>query len=293
MNRNTNTLSHNDIFVVSDLHIGDRTSKDRFVRSGKDRQFMRFLDYVQNQEGQLIVAGDLFELWRFTLEQIMHQWHDLLDRLHQLNTIFIPGNHDAMVAHACTDNQHPFFDCVHTPFTTQFGNRRFHFMHGHEVDPLQSHYLQKWGHNLGICAGVFDLKDALMEWTNFAMSDTLYDLAEYVLKFWHWLTQNQNHAIHNDLCLPKADSENSSIRVQKMLSRFLYHREAILYDVAVVGHTHKPGQFGQWYYNSGSWTRPVNNFLRIRPDGHAAVFDWGNDGCRPNNTLIWDHPSCR
>jgi UDP-2,3-diacylglucosamine pyrophosphatase LpxH len=284
--KQSTNIRQKDVFVVSDLHIGDRTSKDRFVRSGKDRDFMRFLEYVQNQEGQLVIAGDLFELWRFSLEQITHQWHDLLDLLHRMNSIFIPGNHDAVVANAHSGDLHPFFECVRPPFTTLLGNKRFRFMHGHEVDPLQPHYLQKWGHNLGLFSGLFDLKDTLLEWTNYALSDALYDLAETVLRFWHWLTQNKSHTIHNDLSLSNTYSENSSIRVQKMLSRFLYHKEETLYDVAIMGHTHKPGQFGQWYYNCGSWTRPVNNFLRIRPNGHTAVFDWGSNGCRPNDTLI-------
>ena len=88
MKQNTNIISEQDVFGASHLHIRDRTGKDRFVRSGKDSDFMRFLEYVQNQEGQLIIAGDLFELWRFSLDQITHQWRDLLDLLHRMNSIF-------------------------------------------------------------------------------------------------------------------------------------------------------------------------------------------------------------
>ena len=40
------------------------------------------------------------------------------------------------------------------------------------------------------------------------------------------------------------------------------------------GHTHRPGEFGSWYFNSGSWTGLSNNFIRISPCGQVQVFDW-------------------
>jgi uncharacterized membrane protein HdeD (DUF308 family) len=46
------------------------------------------------------------------------------------------------------------------------------------------------------------------------------------------------------------------------------------YDVAVLGHTHKPGRIGDWYYNSGTWIGPRNAFLRISPDGDVRYFEW-------------------
>ena len=278
----TETLGQNNLFVISDLHLGDRTNKDRFIKTGKERLFMQFLEYVQKQEGQLIITGDLFELWRFSLEHVTDQWHKLLDILYQMNTIFIPGNHDAVVAAPHTHCMHPFFACVHEPFTAQLANKRFRFMHGHEIDPLQPNCLQKFGQNLGIYSFLFDIKDALLDLTNFAMSDVLYDIAENLLKLWYFISRNSKHIIKNEI----EHIKNSSIRVQKMLTRLLQHREEILYDIAVAGHTHKPGQFGHWYYNSGSWTRPVNNFLKIWPDGHTAVFDWDSSGHHPNNTII-------
>jgi uncharacterized membrane protein HdeD (DUF308 family) len=46
------------------------------------------------------------------------------------------------------------------------------------------------------------------------------------------------------------------------------------YDVTVLGHTHKAGRIGGWYFNSGSWTGPRNTFLRISPDGHVRYLEW-------------------
>jgi uncharacterized membrane protein HdeD (DUF308 family) len=50
--------------------------------------------------------------------------------------------------------------------------------------------------------------------------------------------------------------------------------EARRYDVAVLGHTHKPGRLGDWYFNSGSWTGPRNPFLRISSEGHVRYLEW-------------------
>ena len=285
--------ARNDIFVISDLHLGDRSAKDRFVLAGKETLLNGFLDHVQREEGQLIVGGDLFELWRYPLEQVTHQWEDLLQRFQEMGALFIPGNHDATVADSKARKLHPFYESVTEPFTTLVGERRVRFMHGHELDPFQSHCVQDWGKRMGICSCLFDLKDGLLDLTNYAMSDVLYDLGEHILRIWHQLTGNDRHAIHRDLCLSPEHAASTSIRIRKMLSRFLIHREISRYDLAVAGHTHKPGQFGGWYYNSGSWTRPANNFLKIWPDGHAQVFDWTPHGERANDTLIWDHLNCQ
>jgi UDP-2,3-diacylglucosamine pyrophosphatase LpxH len=287
-------VNTNSLFVISDLHIGDGSTRDRFVRCGKEAQLWRFLEHVGSENGRLLIVGDLFELWRYTVEQVTERWHCLLDLLLQMNAAYIPGNHDAAVANLLRETHHPFFGNVQAPFTAPVGDRRFRFMHGHEVDPFMPAYLQRWGHKLGSCAALFEIKDSLLSLTNYTLSDVLYDLGEQLLRVLHWMTGNAQHAIHEDLLEPVPSVSNAlkgSIRVQKMLSRFLYHREDVSYDVAVVGHTHKPGRFGQWYFNAGSWTRPTNNFLKIAPDGHVEVFDWCQQGQRCNPTLILDHPA--
>ena len=96
------------IFVISDLHLGDRSAKDRFVIAGKETLLNGFLDHVQREEGRLIIGGDLFELWRYTLDQVTHQWQDLLQRFQKMGALFIPGNHDATVADSQAGQLHPF-----------------------------------------------------------------------------------------------------------------------------------------------------------------------------------------
>jgi uncharacterized membrane protein HdeD (DUF308 family) len=44
--------------------------------------------------------------------------------------------------------------------------------------------------------------------------------------------------------------------------------------VTVLGHTHKPGRIGGWYFNSGTWIGSRNAYLRISPDGAVRYHEW-------------------
>ena len=58
------------------------------------------------------------------------------------------------------------------------------------------------------------------------------------------------------------------------------------FDVLIVGHTHKAGQRGKWYYNSGCWASKKNSFVRISGNGKVEVFDWVNGKEDPNTTEL-------
>ncbi|MEC7947816.1 MAG: hypothetical protein VX265_09635, partial [Myxococcota bacterium] len=44
------------IYVISDLHLGDGTRSDAFL--GKDRELMRLLARVREEDAHLVIAGD-------------------------------------------------------------------------------------------------------------------------------------------------------------------------------------------------------------------------------------------
>ena len=52
-----------------------------------------------------------------------------------------------------------------------------------------------------------------------------------------------------------------------------YRKEAGA-DVVVYGHTHEPGHIGDYHFNSGSWARTNDTFVRIEEDGRTAVWEW-------------------
>ena len=276
-------MADKDIFVISDLHIGDHSSRDWFSRSGKDQLLWRFLGYVADQGGRLVIAGDLFELWRFSIDRIQEQWEGLLDRLLAMQAVYIPGNHDADVAALAGQACHPFLGTVQGPFVEFIGDRRFWFMHGHEVDPFDSEWIRGIGRGIGSVSALFDLKHLFCRWTDHRISDVLYGLCEQILHAWSWMA---GRPVQGDTLLPEHEVSKRPIRTQRMLARFDQHRQASVYDVAVAGHTHKAGSLDAWYFNSGCWTKPANNFLRIRPDGYTEVCDWDLAGARLNPTRM-------
>jgi predicted phosphodiesterase len=68
------------------------------------------------------------------------------------------------------------------------------------------------------------------------------------------------------------------IRTQHMIARYYGDRLDGLYDVAIVGHTHHAAAFGDWFFNSGSWTGRTNDFLTISPNGQVDLLDWTHNG---------------
>ncbi len=87
------------IFVISDLHMGDGGPRDSFAVGDRERQLALFLDYVANQQGELMVLGDLFEFWQMNLSAIILRHRPLLDRLAGMQATYVLGNHDGDLEH--------------------------------------------------------------------------------------------------------------------------------------------------------------------------------------------------
>ncbi|MFC1764669.1 hypothetical protein ACFL6U_21695 [Planctomycetota bacterium] len=283
-------ISSKPIFVVSDLHIGNGSSLDQFQRAGAEPLFLQFLDYVSNQEGRLIIAGDLLELWRFPVTEVVDYRFRLLDRLSQVNPVYIPGNHDAGIAHTHQSRLHPLFQHIQSPFTAVIGDRRFRFMHGHEQDPFIKNRLYR--RTLpGCLSSAFSLKDKMCRRTGDTIPDLVLEGSEYLLSLYHGLRRDPRHRIHPALRRNRKQYQRRSgysVRTQKMLSRYHHDKDNSSYDVAVVGHSHRVGQYNNWYFNSGCWIGATHSFLKIWPDGHVEVFDWDQRIPRSNKTRVWN-----
>jgi len=80
---------------ISDLHIGDGSRTDDFHR---DKEFLTFLDFVEKEALELVVVGDLFELWQAELDKILFRHTDVVNRLlslrKKLKVTYVIGNHD-------------------------------------------------------------------------------------------------------------------------------------------------------------------------------------------------------
>jgi predicted phosphodiesterase len=208
-----------------------------------------------------------------------------------METIYVPGNHDEAVVRWIDNDRppHAFFERTCRAFTCRVGPRRFKFMHGHEVDPLITSKVQSLGRMIGAVAYLFEFRQGTCCLSNERVTDMLLETGEQVLRLWDRITKGMNRAARDCCDLVPGEPVRTlgrRIRTQRMLTRYYADRAEGLYDVAIVGHTHKAGAFGQWYFNCGSWTGRTNNFLRISPNGEVAVFDWNGRGPEPNQTVV-------
>lgn len=239
----------------------------------------------------MLIAGDLLELWYCRLESILNVHTDLFDRLAEMDCTYILGNHDEELT-ALPDNKnfvHPFFDKISLPVMCTLGGRKFKFMHGHEVDPFIRKRSKTLCRVFGPVVDLLHSKSDSAALTYDICSDLALELGEAALAVWKWLSELTKRA--TDDCLSVLPNEELAFlkrhsRTKKMLRRYREDLHEGLYDIAVVGHTHKAGRFSNWYFNSGSWTAHRSNFLQITPDGNVNLFDWHTFGPKFNNTCI-------
>lgn len=80
---------------ISDLHLGDGSRTDDFHR---DREFLEFLEFVEGQAHELIILGDLFELWQADLDRVMFRHSEIINKLlslrNKIKLTYVIGNHD-------------------------------------------------------------------------------------------------------------------------------------------------------------------------------------------------------
>jgi UDP-2,3-diacylglucosamine pyrophosphatase LpxH len=269
-----------DIFVISDLHMGDGGPRDNFAVGDKEEQLKLFLEFVKKESGELIIIGDLFEFWQASLGKVLVKRGDLIDRLADMGAIFVVGNHDCdLEALIGTDILcHRFFEKMSRRFVRTIGDKKFMFMHGHEVDAYNKGDTPGWGRMAAIFAGIcedinrsplLDTGETVENWLRkiFRPVEKLFKrIIRLFIQVWNFIRMRFIIGRNTPALNPRL--------AKKMLH--LYKEDKIKegYDVAVVGHTHKVGKFEDWYFNSGCWVEDVNNFVRISQAGKVEIFDW-------------------
>lgn len=269
-----------DIFVISDLHLGDGGARDNFETGGRTRRLHQFLDHVGAEGGELVILGDLFELWQMNTSRIFTYRMPLLDHFARLPLVFVPGNHDVDLLHFIDTGllDHPFFASMRRPFDRQLGGRRFHFFHGHETDPFNNSEDPGFGQMLSIFAGLFeDQNGSPLLASGETLEAVLEQFGESMLALWTAASIGVSARVKIEgdpeprHALTPAQNPD---RLTEHLESIRAAREREGWDVAVVGHTHKSGRMGDWYHNSGTWTGARNSFLRIDAEGHVRYLEW-------------------
>ncbi|AQT70125.1 UDP-2,3-diacylglucosamine hydrolase [Anaerohalosphaera lusitana] len=275
-----------DIFVISDLHMGDGGPRDNLATEGKESQIDRFLDHVAAEDGELIILGDLFDFWQAHVGNVLALRKNYLDRFAEMGATYVTGNHDAdLEALIGTDFlKHPFFERMVGPFERTIGGRKFKFIHGHEVEPFSSYDTPGWGRIFAILVGIMEDKKGspllsaggLGERSMLGLSRVFMGLWNlFVNSFEKTKKRKKTHPHHvEDELTPAQRPEHT----KKIVSLFRKHLEENGYDAIIAGHTHRVGSLGDWYFNSGCWVGMRENFLKISPEGEVVVYDWTDDG---------------
>lgn len=80
---------------ISDLHLGDGSKTDDFHR---DDELLHFFEFVRQEAEELIIVGDLFELWKSRLDKTLFKHSKtvkgLLTLREKIKIHYVVGNHD-------------------------------------------------------------------------------------------------------------------------------------------------------------------------------------------------------
>lgn len=279
------------IYVISDLHIGNGSAKDNLAKNDHYLLLMRLLDRVERDGGELVICGDLFELWRYRLEDVLDRWPAVINRLAAMEMVYIPGNHDPLqeTRYEAARSWHPLFGKLSAPFIRTLGGRRFKFMHGHEIDPIIAGSFIRWAPMLRLLTGAFELRSESCLMTSDRVTDFLLEAGEKTLRLWETLTRRVDQALHESL-FPLSEEGLTRLvrplRTRNMLTRFYRQQKEGLYDITITGHTHHAGRFDRWYYNCGCWTRATVSYLYISSEGEVSVRNWMRSGEQENKNIV-------
>lgn len=104
---------------ISDIHMGDGSGSDDFHR---DAELIKFLEWTDCRVSEIVIVGDLYELWQARLEKIFWAHAGVVDALAKRSNkiTYLYGNHDAL----------PF--CRLT--SEVYAKDSIKAMHGHQFD---------------------------------------------------------------------------------------------------------------------------------------------------------------
>jgi UDP-2,3-diacylglucosamine pyrophosphatase LpxH len=117
---------------ISDLHLGDKGKADDFRRN--EHALMEFLNTLD--DGQLVLVGDVFDLWENSLDDIIRAYGGLIDLLFRKACAYVAGNHDmAMMHYGSWHKRQPVEKLIINGTLV---------MHGHQFDEMNA-----TGHSVG------------------------------------------------------------------------------------------------------------------------------------------------
>ena len=251
------------LFAISDLHLCDKGSRDNFAVRGEDR-LLRFLDYVDHEQGTLLVLGDLFDVWQCNFSASVMAYQKLLRALAcvgPLGARWVVGNHDGLLVKFLGTGIQLVNACLPTmsgPFEVTVGGRRYAFAHGHEFDNTCNSLNPGIGELTAIISGMLEDRKGPDTGTT---EDRFIGSLEFPLNLWRAVS----HQVSRD---------------EEMLNNAITYRKEAGADTLVYGHTHTAGRVGDSIFNTGCWCRDTDTFIRIN-DGVPSLWVWDDDRAAP------------
>jgi len=114
-----------NLLVLSDLHIDNG---DNFGSFGwKPKKFIKTIEKIidYNQVDQIILNGDVFDLYKYSFKEVYPKNFELISFLNQKGCIYLRGNHDLL---------NPFAKDSHLIINSQ--GKKIYMEHGHNADFL-------------------------------------------------------------------------------------------------------------------------------------------------------------
>ncbi|MFO7850006.1 MAG: metallophosphoesterase family protein [Spirochaetia bacterium] len=141
-----NITDEDKIIVFSDLHVGERNSRDDFMPNSS--LFLKTLtDYYLPKGYTLILNGDVEELHRYSLQEINDKWKDLyevFDKFASRGRFYkIYGNHDSKLF---TLPREPIRYHLHEAIKLEYKGKIIFLFHGHQL----SYYYQRFNDLMGL-----------------------------------------------------------------------------------------------------------------------------------------------
>jgi UDP-2,3-diacylglucosamine pyrophosphatase LpxH len=229
------------IIAVSDVHIGYSESDSM--------EFGRFLAddlWEENNISDLVLCGDIFDLWRGAIPDVMIEGSGIVRDLKHLNwkyginITFIAGNHDYLLRNSRVK---PFK--FNTFKTLEEGGVKYTFIHGWEDDPIQNREFFDVLCYTDNRTGEF--VDGI--WQNYLGCQS------YLTRLWKSLFELKSREQMRMMMKPPGERN-----LEWFFGSYKSFPKQMAGDVTVMGHTHSPGTIGN-VVNCGSWCSdsPVHN----------------------------------
>lgn len=233
------------IAVISDLHIGDKSSTDMFKHKEKD--FINFLDYLEDRFDKVVLLGDIYECLcpklpfkaEKQLNKVISTYPEISERFFtNRKYIYVPGNHDYI---ACKVFNLPDSLIINTD------GIKIIFKHGHQYDNL-----------------IYKAPKT----------------CEFFSCLGGWMLRCRMESLYNIIRNIERDINDAGTGVTQFHLKAVYEAEKMGAQLVVTGHTHMMRKFKYndvTYANSGTCSNGHISFLKINTEkGSVKVKEWSN-----------------